>query len=84
MVVGQGVMWVVVGGSEGWVGGGGGRRRKGEKGWSGCGGGVPVGAGWTAAAVGVATAVACHPFSQTRHERGIFGFLLLNIPLGKT
>ena len=67
---------------DGWVGEGEGGVV--EKGWSGCGGGVPVGAGWTAAAVGVATAVACHPFSQTRHERGIFGFLLLNIPLGKT
>ena len=61
-----------------------GKEAYGEKGWSGCGGVVPVGAGWAAAAVGVATAVACHPFSQTRHERGIFGFLLLNIPLGKT
>ena len=83
VVVGQGVMWVVVGGSEGWVGGGGGRRRRGERmewlwWWGASGGGLDGGGG------GVATAVACHPFSQTRHERGIFGFLLLNIPLGKT
>ena len=49
VVVGQGVMWVVVGGSEGWVGGGGGRRRKGEGmewlWWWGAGGGGLDGGG---------------------------------------